>query len=205
MLAHITTQSAVGIAPQFILPSLHAIAPSTLIAPVDIRNLKYKQKMTELGSMTPVQALITLLENDPDWFYETQLSDNKRLILLFLIQKDMIGFARAYHEFLMLDAMYKTNWYNMPLIHLMAVIPVASQRKRKTGTALTIRFCFVSGETDALYCWVCERIKAIIYCQGGSTPCVIVCDGDDSVKLALTAVFPAAQQLLSVPRQPQHP
>jgi hypothetical protein len=107
----------------------------------------------------------------------------------------MIRFARAYPELLMLDATYKTNWYNMPLVHLMAVIPVANRKKRKTGTALTIGFCFVSGENDALYCWVCERIKAIIYGQG-KTPRVIVCDGDDSVKLALIAVFPAAKQLL---------
>jgi hypothetical protein len=47
------------------------MAPGTLITPVDIRNLKYKQKMTKLGSMTPVQALITLLEKDPDWYYKT--------------------------------------------------------------------------------------------------------------------------------------
>jgi hypothetical protein len=195
MLAHITTQSAVGIAPRFILPSLQAMASGTLIAPVDIRNIKYKQKMMELGRMTPIQALITILEKDPEWYYKTQLNDDKRLILLFLIRKDMIRFARAYHELLMLDATYKTYWYNMPLVHLMAVIPVASRKKHKTGTALTIGFCIISGENDASYRWVCKRIKAIIYGQG-STPCVIVRDGDDSVKLALTAVFPAAQQLL---------
>jgi hypothetical protein len=195
MLAHITAQSAVGIAPRFILPSLQAMTPGTLISPVDIRNIKNQQKMKELGSMTPVQALISLLERDPDWHHETQLSDDKHLISLFLVRKDMIRFARAYPELLMLDATYKTNWYNMPLVHLIAVIPVANRRKRKTGTALTIGFCFVSGENDASYRWVCERIKAIIYGQG-STPCVIVRDGDDSVKLALTAVFPAAQQLL---------
>jgi hypothetical protein len=194
MLAHITAQSAVGVAPRFILPSLQAITPGTLISPVDICNIKYQQKVKELGGMTPVQALISLLERDPDWHHETHLSDNKHLLSLFLVRKDMIRFARAYPELLMLDATYKTNWYNMPLVHLMAVIPEANRRKRKTGTALTIGFCFVSGENDALYRWVCERIKAIIY--GHSTPCVIVHDGDDSVKLALNAVFPAAKQLL---------
>jgi hypothetical protein len=107
----------------------------------------------------------------------------------------MIRFARAYPELLMLDATYKTNWYNIPLVHLMAVIPVANRKKPKTGTALTIGFCFVSGENDTSYRWVCERIKAIIYGQG-STPTVIIRDGDDSVKLALNAVFPAAKQLL---------
>jgi hypothetical protein len=104
MRAHITAQSAVGIAPRFILPSLQAMTPGTSISPVDIRNIKYQQKMKELGSMTPVQALISLLERDPDWHHETQLSDDKHLISLFLVRKDMIRFARAYPELLMLDA-----------------------------------------------------------------------------------------------------
>jgi hypothetical protein len=77
----------------------------------------------------------------------------------------------------------------------MAVILVASRKKRKTDTALTMGFCFISGKNNTSYRCVCERIKAIIYGQG-STPCVIVRDRDNSVKLALTAVFPAAQQLL---------
>lgn len=130
MKAHIQAQSAAGIAPRLILPSLQAMALGHLVALVDICNEKHKQKVEEFGGreVITITVLISLLKDTRtgisifNWRPMT-VADSS----LFLMRKDMRTSARTYYEVLEIDGTYKINWYDMPLVHIMTVILVVDR------------------------------------------------------------------------------
>jgi MULE transposase-like protein len=89
------------------------------------------------------------------------------IILNFLV----ISFLQKNPDVILIDATYRTNRCNMPLLHFMAVTAV--------GRTTSIALCFLPA----------ENIKIEVF----------LTDDEAALKTALSGIFPGVPQLLSLP------
>jgi hypothetical protein len=132
--ALIRSLHASGSAPRYILTALLERDPNCLISLRDIYNEAARVKRERLGPLSPIEALVTELEED-EWasFYST---DNVGHVnILFFALHESIELAQAHPDVIFIDATYRTNRYNMPAIHFMAVTPI--------GKTLSIAICLL--------------------------------------------------------------
>jgi hypothetical protein len=192
----IDTMSKVKIAPKFIQAALRQADSLSLVTRKDIANDRGKLRRKHLQGMTPTQSLVRILQdNTQGWAFSYKTDGKGHVSALFFTHKDQIRFARTYFEVLLIDATYKTNRFNMPLVHFMGVIPVVERKVAQSGSNISLGFCFVSGECEFSYQWVIQTFKDLVY-GDEVIPRVILRDGDPAVASAVTTVFPSVPQLL---------
>lgn len=117
--------------------------------------------------------------------YELKEDDDEVQKLLFMSQhqKEMLA---SYGRVLVLDCTYKTNRYNLPLLHIVGRSPL--------GKTYQACFAFINDETELSYVWALERLKE--YYPPDSGPEVLVTDAEQSLGNAIKRVFPRAKHLL---------
>jgi hypothetical protein len=151
-LAQIQSMSDVRIAPKFIYASLRQADKETLVSAEDIRNERRKYRRAKLDGLTSIQALISVLKDGQNgWEFNYKVDEKNYLMALFFAYEDQIRLARAYPEVLLINTTYKTNWYNMPLVHLIAVMPSYRRASVTSGSNLSIGFYFISGKNAISY------------------------------------------------------
>ena len=106
---------------------------------------------------TPMEYLLRLLK-ESNWLHEHKFDSKGKLELLFFAHPGSVALARRYHHVAIIDATYKTNQHNYPLLH--AVSQVA------TNCSFSVAFCFMRDETDSSYRWAIEKLKSVISCLG---------------------------------------
>lgn len=82
-----------------------------------------------------------------------QFTLDRRVTAVLFVYPDSLTSLRAYPEILLLDYIYKTNKYGIPLLDMIGID--ASQR------SFCIVFAFLSGEIEADYTWALERLKSL--------------------------------------------
>jgi zinc finger SWIM domain-containing protein 3 len=106
---------------------------------------------------------------------------------LFFAHFNGIALANNYPEVLLIDATYKTNIYNMPLLHFAGITP--------TSKTFSIGFAFMSSESEAIYQWVLSQFQSHI--QGDQLiPTIIITDNEGALLNTLSAIFPNTPHLL---------
>src|SRR5271156_1957242 len=172
-----------------ILLALQQVNPNTHITMQDIRNEKKRITKEFLGGRTKTKALVDLLiEEDGDWSVSwDKNSETERLNRLFFAHYRGIALAHNYPEVLLIDATYRTNIYNMPLLHFAGVTP--------TSKTFSIGFAFMSSESEAMYQWVLSQFQSHV--QGDQLiPTIIITDNEGALLNALSAIFPDTPHLL---------
>jgi hypothetical protein len=107
----------------------------------------------------------------------------KSLFFAHASQKELM---RSFPDILGMDCTYKTNRYNMPLLHFVGVTSI--------GRYFSAGFCFLSGEKEDDYDWAIEQFhEAFIDID---PPQVHITDNEAALKLALKTRFPDIPQLL---------
>ena len=105
---------------------------------------------------------------------------------LFFAHPRSLDLWRAFPHVVLMDATYKTNRYNMPLLEIVGV----------TSTNLTfcLAFVYMHNETESTYTWALNCLKSTM--DGCIDPRVIVMDRELALMNACTIVFPDAKRLL---------
>ncbi len=92
------------------------------------------------------------------------------------------------YEVLLIDSIYKTNVYRMPLYIITGVTPL--------NTTYYVGFAFLSMETVEDYEWVLQCIKNLYLILDIPDPNVIITDADRSIIWAISHKFPFGAHLL---------
>jgi len=87
-----------------------------------------------------------------------------------------------------MDAIYRTNYYNLPLLHFLSRLP--------TGKNFTIAFCFISDKNEWMFSWALRMLKASIY--GPVKQSVMLTDHDKELEKSLLSMLPLVPHLLCI-------
>jgi hypothetical protein len=100
---------------------------------------------------------------------------------------------RAYLDVLMADCIYKTNRYNMPLLHFLGVTPI--------NTSFSAGFAFLLGEEQSDYdftikCFKTQVLGDLVTDNDAITPEVVIIDNETALKNSLSNLLLGIPQLL---------
>jgi hypothetical protein len=110
---------------------------------------------------------------------------------LFLAYKPAVELFKHNYDLLLADCTYKTNRYNMPLLHFIAQTPISH---------FSVAFSFQSDETEPSYLRSCEAFDELIFQDqlGEQLMEVLLTDNEDALKNAAEEVWPEVPQLLCI-------
>ena len=101
--------------------------------------------------------------------------------MLFFAHFQAIKLAQAYPEVLLINCTYRTNYYNMPLIHFSGVTP--------TDKNFSISFRFLSAESEPQYTCMLEAYKQAVL-GDDVEPLIIITDNEQALLNGLRTVYP---------------
>jgi hypothetical protein len=157
-----------------------------LLVSRDIYNERAAIRRKQLGGLTPIEALLKVLDEDDEWLSEVKIDENThRVTHLFFTLSHSIGLMQSFPDVLEMDCTYKTNKFKMPLLHILGVTPIE--------TNFSAGFCFLPGESASDYLWALQSFK---FATGNIAPRVIITDGEDGLKNSCREVFPDVPQRL---------
>ena len=126
-----------------------------------------------------------LAKKDLEFFVKYQVDEKNRLSNLFWAVGNSKRDYRDFSEVIAFDTTYRTNEYNKPLTILVGV-----NHHFQTcifGLALLI------DETYETFCWV---LSVFLECMHGRKPSTVLTDGDPSMKLTVSQLFPESTHRL---------
>ncbi|KAI1002880.1 hypothetical protein K3495_g5320 [Podosphaera aphanis] len=118
-------KSELGIPPRIILAELRSKgchATSTAVY-----NCIAKHRKSQLGDQSPISVLLRLLEGkdgsdygneDRKWWYDYLVDTDDCLTHLFFQHTTSITLLRQFPEIIIMDCIYSTNGFGMPLLHI---------------------------------------------------------------------------------------
>ena len=183
--AQLTIMAKTGASNKQISQILRENTVGTYATSKTISNVKQKLRIEDLGDKTPMQQLMQVLDQY-QWSHNTQVHPNGQVANMFFAHPASISLAKIFHHVCVVDATYKTNRFNMPLLHAVS--------QTSTGQTFTIGFCVMSHEDEASYIWAMSQFKNIWH--PNRQPQVFVIDRDVALSLALRDQFPDTPQVL---------
>lgn len=160
----------------------------------DIRNALYRQRDRWLAGRTPIQGLFDLI-SDAKWAYRTTTSAEGTLQSLFIASPEAIEIARRFPTVIGLDCTYKTNRFQLPLLHIVGTT--------NTHQTFTIALCFMHSEVEERYVWALEQLKSVVF-EGDTEntniqqPQTFCTDAEPALYNAIAKVFPSSCHLLCI-------
>ena len=174
--------------PKNILLNLLQQNPDTAVVSQDIRNERKRLRKERLSGKGPAEALLDMMEDSGYYGYCVEKDPgSNRMTKLFFAHFKGIELAQAFPEVLLINCTYRTNIYNMPLLHFTGVTP--------TGKNFSISFALLSAENTFQYAWVLAAFKATVL-GDNTTPEVIITDNEDALLNALQEVYTQMPHLL---------
>lgn len=198
------SQSHIGA--KHILLTLKGRDSDTAVTIQDIYNERGKLKAEEVGELTVCEALWKQVFGSSYWAAVRDNSDDGHLNRLFFAHSTGIKLAQNYPSVLLIDCTYRTNRYNMPLIHFAGVSPI--------GEGFSIGFAFIAQETEFFYRWALQQFKEFVLGDPAAAaiqddlvfdpfesivmvqPDVVVTDCEDALTNALRHEYPRVDRLL---------
>jgi len=176
-------------APRTIVSKLHQEDHQTLVTRQDVYNAQAKLRREGVGEYTPIETLVKELEDSDEWaLYYSTAENTGHVNQFFFAYAPAIDLAQSYPDVILADATYRTNRYNMPLLHFIGVTCL--------GTSFSIAWCFMGGETAIQYASACRKFRELV--MGQTKISVILTDDETALKEGLAIAFPHVPQLLCV-------
>jgi hypothetical protein len=159
----------------------------------DVRNEIQKLRRVELAGQTPIESLLHFLEtfknddggDEVKYFVRVQYDNDNQVKNLFFAHPDCFKIIKENPDCIQIDATYKVNKFNMPLLHIVGVTC--------HHTVYDISFGFMGGEDHAHYAWHMNAMYELFE-ELSVTPKCFVTDHDKALKAALTAIYPDVVQ-----------
>lgn len=160
----------------------------------DIHNVKSRLRDTWLDGRTPIQGLFDLI-TESNWAHRTLTAANGTLQNLLFASTTAICLARHFSTVLSLDCTYKTNRFNLPLLHIVGTT--------NTHRTFTVAMCFLQSKVTAQYEWALTQLKEVIYQNKNANstvkmPQTFATDAEQALSNAIGMIFPDATHILCV-------
>jgi hypothetical protein len=141
--------SSFGMEPRSIAIQL-SNSEGRLVSSRTIYNCKAGQLREKMQGMEPMQYLIHAV-NSSNWVHHYEHNPEGELLYLFFAHPAAIQLARRFHHIAVIDATYKTNLCNYPLLHVVG--------QTATNQSFSIAFCFMRSESDSAYLWAIQQLR----------------------------------------------
>lgn len=117
-------------------------------------------------------------EKDPNFFYEIDLDENRKVRNLFWTDGRSRDWYEKYGDCVSFDTTFMTNRYNLPFSPFVGI----------SGHGNTIIFgcAFLHDETTETFVWL---FNTFLKAMSGKHPCTIITDQDGAMKSAIAQVF----------------
>ena len=186
--SYIENETRIHVRPGQILSSLRLDNPDLRLDIEDIYNGKAVLRRRKLNYKSPIRALMEELSRQEDWSMEFLEDDIHRLTHLFSSHTESLQLLALNSEVLIMDYIYKTNRFNMPLLNIIGITSL--------GKNFWVVFCFLCSEKEGDFVWVMRCIRALYRRIGGRAPKVVLTDRALAVINALRDIFPETKHLL---------
>jgi len=107
---------------------------------------------------------------------------------LFFAHSLSLKLLSRYHTVLFLDCTYKTNKYNMPLLHIAGV--------SGNNNSFSAAFCFLASETHTYYEWALNTLQSFLTANKIPPPEVMITDRKLALMNAISKIFPNTKNML---------
>ena len=188
--AQVQDLSGAGLPPRKIKAVLLQQDPDALYLQKDIANERARLRRQHLNGLLPTQAALLALDTynqeagsgpdlNPGYIYTHYVNESTgQLDYIFFMHPASLATLRDNYDIIMIDCIYKTNKYNMPLCHLTG--------RTSTGKTFDIGYCFVANEREETYNLIIADITQIFTDHiSGKKPEVLVTDKETALKNAL--------------------
>ena len=115
----------------------------------DIYNVRSKIQSTNLGSSTPIEAMFQHMANASYMYFYKQDSLG-HITHIFFAHRQSLTLLREYPHLLLMDCMYKTNRFKLPLLNIVRVTSI--------NTTFYVVFCFIKNKTEEDYIWTLTQL-----------------------------------------------
>jgi len=129
------------------------------------------------GSDIEMQHLMKLLERD-QYIHWHRLKDQDVVRDIFWCHRDAVKLVNTCNLVFLIDNIYKTNRYRLPLLDFVGVTP--------TGMTFSVGFTYLEGEHLNNVVWALERFQGI-FLRHDVLPGVIVTDKDITLQICCEA------------------
>ncbi|KAI3947452.1 hypothetical protein MKW98_011442 [Papaver atlanticum] len=176
-----------GIKPKEVLTTLKKRSRGTNKSTMrTIYNARAHLRMTEMEGRSEMQQVMKLLEeyHYVEWHIKDEEADEVQDVIWS--HPDSIQLAKSFPSVLMINSMYRTSRYHMPLSEIIGVT--------STGRTFTVAFLFMKAEIEERYTWALSQLKTIY--EPNALPSVFVTSGVNALISAIKTVFPKADHIL---------
>lgn len=179
-----------GLPIRYIISILRRESPAMLIRPRDLYNMRYRVDIERLNGRTPIQALISSIPREGNWYIKYQIHENRHVSAVFLSHWSSIQNLRKNSYILMIDSTYRTNRYNMPLFNIIGLTP--------QGGTFYIAFGFICGERESSFSYILKCLADLYTFLELQSPAAVVTDKDEALIKAVRNIWPSSAALLCV-------
>lgn len=181
----VITMGRAGVTPSRIVTSLRNDGVSSTLQ--DIYNIRAADRRTLLAGRTPLVALLDNLAATPEYYTKHDEHKLTHLMIISPTAKEICQKFSAGRVWL-IDATYKTNKFNLPLLHIVGITA--------TNTTYTFAYCFIRSERAEDYMWAMSHLRDVFQNYGIGNNCTFVTDRELALMNALDVIFPNANCLL---------
>src|SRR4051812_1550452 len=177
----------VKVAPRNILADLKRKKLDSVSNIKQIYNERHNLKVLNMGPRSEMQQLLKLL-GDNNYVSSFRTSEDKVTMRdIFWTHPESIKLFNTFPTVLVMDLMYKTNKYRLPLLEIVGVT--------STDKTYSVGFAFLECEKEENFMWALGICKSLLVDQE-VMPNVVVTDRDNALMNAVDTVFPTSTALL---------
>ncbi|KAJ9561046.1 hypothetical protein OSB04_006206 [Centaurea solstitialis] len=145
--------SANNVKPRDILSTIKQQYPNNVSTSKTIYNQCQKIRPKKNAGRTPIQVLMSFLQEEGCVFYDRANDSTNELEDLFIAHLRSLEIWRAFPHVLLMDATYQTNMFDMPLLEIVSVT--------STNKTFSIAFVLMHKEKISNYTWALNCLLSL--------------------------------------------
>jgi hypothetical protein len=135
--------TAAGVSPRQVALVVRQASSHSLIAQ-DIYNVKKQIRLEGLAGKTPIESLVHIV-TESQYHHNYKTDTDGRVSYFFFAHPQSVELLNRYLTVLLLDCIYKTNHFKMPLLGIVGTTC--------TNQTYHVSFTFLRDETEASFIW----------------------------------------------------
>lgn len=181
----IKTMADAGASVRATLAAINSSDPSSLLIDRDIMNTRRRLLESELNGQREMQVLVDELRI-AGVKHAVRKDEDDNCTHLLVHPQSAEELTLEFHDLVQMDSTYRTNRYNMPLLHIVGCT--------NTNKSFTMATCFMRSEKTEDYLWALEALRRLV--GERLQPQAISTDRELALVNAVGVVFPRARHIL---------